>query len=240
MRNVNLKDALLEHEHHTPESGLLDQVNTWLSLENEHDNEILQAMRQTPKHGDGLSEQFANESTSFSVESIRAIAIKYRLRFLPSNRFQGEIPQEAISKIRRLEDKSGQRLEEFYILAPAKKFRLGDCNEDPLLFVPVNNGKYLFIHQWGGDINWSRQWMSFPLKSWKALILSTLTLTTVFTLLMPTFFFTNGAEVSYLSSGRIIFFLWLNLVTAATLSFAGFTFNFTFSAQNWNSKFFNG
>ena len=240
MKNVNLKDALLHREHHTPESRLLDEVKAWLSTDITRDEEILQAMRQTPKRGEGLPAQFADRSLCFSVESIRTIAIKYRLRFLPSNRFRGEIPPEALSKIRRLENKSGKRLEEFYILAPAKKFKLGDCNEDPLLFVPVSDGKYLFIHQWGGDISWYRQWMSFPLKSWRTLILSVLTLITVFTLLMPNSFFANGTEVSYLSSGRIIFFLWLNLVTAATLSFAGFAFNFTFSAQNWNSKYFNG
>lgn len=240
MRNVNLKDALLEHEHPSPESRLLNEVNSWLASESSRDREILQTMRQTPKQGCELPAQFAEHSTSFSVDSIRAIAVKYRLRFLPSNRFQGDIPPEALAKIKRLQNQSGKHLEEFYILAPAKKFKLGDCNEDPLLFVPLSNGKYMLVHQWGGDISWYRRWVSFPLKSWKTLVLSTLGIITALTLMMPNSFFATSTEVTYLISGRIIFFLWLNLVTAATLSFTLFTFNFTFSSQNWNSKFFNG
>lgn len=240
MKNINLQKALYEAENRKIESGLIEQVSRWLNDEANRDADIWRALRSEDTEGTTLPPHFVESKTSFSKEAIQSVAVKYRLRFLKSHLFQGEIPQEAIVKIKQLENRSHTQLNQFYILAPAQRFQLGDCNEDPLLFVPLSNGRFHLVHQWGNDLKWYRQWLNFPLKNWRTLTITLLAATAILTLLMPNSAFSSGESMGYFNSGRIIFFFWINLLMAAVLSYAGFAFNFTFSAHNWNSKFFNG
>lgn len=239
MKNINLQEALFEAENRKIASGLIDQVSRWLNDEANRDEEIWRALRSDATEQALLHPQFVQAPSTYSIEAIQSVAVKYRLRFLKSHRFKGEIPSEAISKIKQLENRSHTPLKEFYILAPARQFKLGDCNEDPLLFVPLSNGRYHLIHQWGNDLSWYRQWLNFPLKNWRTLTFTILAATGILSLLMPNSAFSAGESMGYLNSGRIVFFFWINLLMAAVLSYAGFAFNFTFSKHNWNSKFFN-
>lgn len=240
MKNVNLRSALREVEEKKVENGLIDQVSRWLNEEESRDQEIWQALRKPENTGNALAPEFAAPNATFSLSSIQRVAIAYRLRFLDSHLFQGEIPQEAIAKIKAIENRSHTKLDEFYLLAPAKQFKLGDCNEDPLLFVPLSNGKFYLVHQWGSDLKWHRKWFNFPSQNWRTLALTLFVFTALLTLALPTGFFAGGEDAAYLSTGRLVFFFWINLLLAAILSYAGFAFNFTFSKHNWNSRFFNG
>lgn len=239
MKHINLRKELQEAENRIIQAGLIDQVLDWLNEEQERDIEIRKAIHSGNEHNILLSPYFVHDDATFSLAAIRKVAIKYRLRFLNSQLFKGEIPNEAIAKVKRLEDRSLTRLNRFYILAPAKQFQLGDCNDDPLLFVPLSNGKFYLVHQWGNDLKWYRKWAKFPLRNWFTLTLTLLVMNLSLTMLMPTSAFAMGEESAFLNSGRIIFFFWINLLVAAIFSYAGFAFNFTFSKHNWNSKFFN-
>ena len=81
----------------------------------------------------------------FHLEQIKTICIDYRLRFLDSDIFKNEIPEEAISKIRMLEKAHNTSLNGFKIIAPSKAFHLLNY-DDPLLFVPMGNDYYYLIH----------------------------------------------------------------------------------------------
>ena len=90
-----------------------------------------------------------NSNNVYDLNSIKSIAIKYRLRFLPTKYFKNKIPNEAIFKVKALEKANDTSIKQFYILAPSKNFDLEDINKDPLLFAPLSNGKFLLIHKWG-------------------------------------------------------------------------------------------
>lgn len=240
MKNVNLREALNEAESRDVEFGLINQISKWLNDEQERENSIWDALSSPSTEESTLAPFHVDPKNCFSREAIKSVAVRYRLRFLESHLFQDTIPHEAISKIKQLENRSHTNLKQFYILAPAQRFKLSDCNEDPLLFVPLSNGKFYLVHQWGNDLKWYRQWLNFPAKNWRTLGFSVLALTTLFSLMLPNSFFVTGEETAYFNSGRIVFFFWINLIMAAALSYAGFAFNFTFSKHNWNSKFFNG
>lgn len=239
MKHINLRKELQEAENRIMQSSLLDQVEGWLNEEQERDQEIRQNLQAENPQGLLLSPHLVDETSTYSLAAIKKVAVKYRLRFLKSHLFRGDIPSEAISKIKHLEDCSLTKLSGFYILAPAKRFQLSDCNEDPLLFVPLANGKYHLVHQWGDDMKWYRKWTSFPMQNWRTMLFTILVFNLAFTLLMPNAAFAMGEETPFINSGRIIFFLWINLLMAAIFSYVGFAFNFTFSKHNWCSKFFN-
>lgn len=239
MKNINLRKELQEAENRINQASLFNQVMQWLEADLSREEQIREILRSEQHHVTTVSPHLVNQRDTFSMAAIKKTAIKYRLRFLDSHLFKGEIPAEAIAKIRRLEKKSNTQLNRFYILAPAQKFQLTDCNEDPLLFVPLSNGKYFLVHQWGKDLKWYRQLVKFPMKNWQTMMVSLLVLNLAITLLMPSTLFITGDETAFINSGRIIFFLWINLLMAAIFSYIGFAFNFTFSRHNWNSKFFN-
>lgn len=240
MKNVNLRKALGEAESRNVENGLIDQITNWLNEEETQERNIWNALGSPADEAPALAPFHVDQKSCFSREAIKSVAVRYRLRFLESHLFKDDIPHEAIAKIKHLENRTHTPLKQFYILAPAERFKLSDCNQDPLLFVPLSNGKYYLIHQWGNDLKWYRQWLNFPAQNWRTLGITVLGLTALLSMILPNSFFASGEEVPYLNSGRIIFFFWINLIMAATLSYAGFAFNFTFSKYNWNSKFFNG
>ena len=57
----------------------------------------------------------------FSTAAIKSICIKHRLRFLESKLFKGDIPQEAILQIKRLEEKQGSEFKAFKVIAPSER-----------------------------------------------------------------------------------------------------------------------
>ena len=113
---------------------------------------------------------FANikiEDTSnvYSFETIEKIAIKHRLRFLPTKFFKNQIPQEAIFKIKEIEKSNSIEIKKFFILAPSSAFDLEDCNKDPLLFIPLKNNLYYLVHKWGSDLSWLKKLTAIPFRT---------------------------------------------------------------------------
>ena len=88
----------------------------------------------------------------YHIDQIKEICIDYRLRFLDSKFFKGEIPQEGISRIKALEKAHNIEIKGFKIIAPSKLFRLED-KDDPLLFAPIGNQYFYLIHRWGNDLH---------------------------------------------------------------------------------------
>ena len=82
----------------------------------------------------------------FNLESIEMICMRYRLRFLESDLFKGEVPAEAIREVKRIEASTGVQFERFKIIAPAERFELKDSTKDPMLLAELPNGQFYFIY----------------------------------------------------------------------------------------------
>ncbi len=108
----------------------------------------------------------------YSVDQIRELSIKYRLRFLDSDVFRSEIPNEALFEMTRLQKHHDAPLSGFKILTPSKLFKLKDCNEDPLLFLSLPNDQYYLIHKWGNDLAWYRALLYSPFRSIQTMFVS--------------------------------------------------------------------
>ncbi|MDX1362854.1 hypothetical protein [Arenibacter latericius] len=168
----------------------------------------------------------------YSINHIKNIAIDYRLRFLDSHYYKGVIPQEALTKIRKLEKEHGIELKGFKILAPSKLFKLEDP-DDPILFVPINNGYYYLIHKWGKDLHPFRKVMMWPYKNMGNLLVFILLLSYLLTLIVPHALFSKTSSTAQF---LIIFFFMIKSVVSMVVYYA-FAKGKNFSPAVWNNKY---
>lgn len=170
----------------------------------------------------------------FHVSAIKSICVDYRLRFLDSNLFKNTIPEEAISKIKNLEIAHNTKLNGFKIMAPAKLFKLKNA-DDPLLFAPIGNNYYYFIHKWGNDLNPFRKVLMLPFKNLTNSIIAMILVSILTTMVLPVSKF--GPD--NLNLVKFISFLFIFKSYCAIFLYYSFWKGKNFSSVIWNSKFYN-
>lgn len=115
----------------------------------------------------------------FTTAQIRDLAIKYRLRFLKSNRFTGEMPIEVIAKIKAFAKETNTNISDavvdrkFFILAPKENFKMVKTLQkkqrkpiDPAIFYKIDDNHYRLIHQWGADFSIFRRVLGAKWENW--------------------------------------------------------------------------
>ena len=170
----------------------------------------------------------------YHLDQIKEICIDYRLRFLDSRYFKGEIPPEALSKIKKLERDHNIEVAGFKIIAPSKLFKLKD-KDDPLLFAPIGNNYFYLIHKWGNDLHPLRKLIMWPFKSIINLAALTVLISYILTLLIPDGLFSK----SNTSAQFMVLFFFMFKSVAAIVIFYGFALGKNFNPAIWNSKYFN-
>ncbi len=170
----------------------------------------------------------------FHIDQIKNICINYRLRFLDTKYFKGQIPSEAISKIKSLEKEHNNEIKGYKIIAPSKLFKLED-KDDPLLFAPIGNGYYYLIHKWGNDLHPLRRILVWPFKNIINLSVLVVLMSYRATLLVPEGLFSKSSSTAEF---WIIFFFMFKSI-AAVVIFYGFALGKNFNPAIWNSKYFN-
>tara|TARA_Y100000768_G_scaffold243073_1_gene184182 strand:- start:591 stop:1253 length:663 start_codon:yes stop_codon:yes gene_type:complete len=168
----------------------------------------------------------------FHLNTIRKICIDYRLRFLDIKYFKGEIPSEAIDKIKQLENDHNKKLNNFKIMAPSIMFRLKKT-DDPLLFVPIGDNYFYLIHKWGNDLAPLRKIRMWPFRSIKNLLFTLLFVSYAITLITPLSIFTNSPN----SSDFWILFLFMFKALVSIVLFLGVALGKNFNPKIWNSRY---
>lgn len=166
------------------------------------------------------------------LNAIKKTCISYRLRFLDIHYFKGDIPIEAIDKIKELELDHGIKINSFKIMAPSVMFRLKKT-DDPLMFVPIGNNYYYLIHKWGNDLNPFRRIRMWPFHSLKNLLFSLLAFSFLITLITPLQIFTKSPD----SSSFWLLFLFMFKAIVAIVLFLGVALGKNFNPKIWNSKY---
>ena len=160
-------------------SDMLAHFGTAIIVKN-IDARIRSIVKLKEKIGDSLNRVY-------SSQDIKDLCIKYRLRFLPSRYFNGNIGSEVLSKMKAFEDSELFRLKikegkeygpsskdnlvsswsidhgKYYIVAPEESFKLSDRPKDPLLFCYAGNGMWYLVCKWGNDLSITRRvrgWLS--------------------------------------------------------------------------------
>lgn len=237
---INVENALKKERQHLQKNidqDLLDEVNAILR---QSENEDLSILNRIQGNTSAISEVncplgFDKEKV-YSLIEIKSVCEKYRLRFLDSKYFKGEIPYEAISTIKHLEKRYQVKFNSFKIIAPAGFFKLEDAHQDPLLFASLGNGNYYLIHKWGNDLSWFRKILSYPLRNLYSFFISVFILSALLSLSVPE---------SWLNMpmGTLTMRIWLTVHLfigfSGFLIFLGSTLQKNFSSNVWDSKFFN-
>lgn len=236
IKKTNIEERLqyLKNKQ-TNEQDILQAVHKLLAVDNHKDDLVLETLSKSndANHNDFVFDLLETERI-YQLEQIKEICINYRLRFLDSKYFKGELPYEAILKIKSLEKKHNTKLNGFKIIAPSKLFKLENA-DDPLLFAPIGNGYYYLIHKWGNDLNPFRKILMWPYKSFGNLIIATLLVSLIATGLFPEGVFSNKPNST--QAGMIFFFIFKSL--AAVVIYYGFAAGKNFNTAIWNSKYFN-
>lgn len=236
LKKTNIEEKLQRLKRkEKKEEFILNAVFQILSEVDRKDDAIREALSSyNPADSNEFDFDLLESNNIYSIDQIKRICIDYRLRFLDSKYFKGQLPYEAISKIKALEKSHNTELKGFKIIAPSKLFKLENA-DDPLLFAPIGNGYFYLIHKWGNDLNPFRKVLMWPYKNFGNLIIATLVVSLLATALFPEGIFSNKPNSS--QAGMIFFFMFKAI--AAMVLYYGFAAGKNFNTAIWNSKYFN-
>ena len=230
--DIEQKLALLKEKNDSQE--ILEQVHQILNQNtNCSDESVAQETLNLTTSNHFIFDELET-SRIYHIDQIQKICIDYRLRFLNLKYFKGQLPKEAKAEINRLEKVHQTELGAFKIMAPSKLFKLED-KDDPLLFAPIGNGYYYLIHKWGNDLHPLRKLLVWPFKGIVNLALTTLVISYLVTLLVPSGLFSkNDTSAEF---WMMFFFMFKSI--AAIVIFYGFALGKNFNPVIWNSKYYN-
>lgn len=240
MRTTNLKNELVKERSQTvrlEEEVLLNEVCRLLYEDYCSEQRILSNVKGVSRKQEDFSWAALNPENIFTIDEIKTVCVNYRLRFLDSAKFKGEIPHEALTKVKHLENELGAEVKRFKIMAPDARFKLEDCDQDPLLFVELSDRYFYLVHQWGGDLAWYRKFLAWPLRSFATLTTTIATLALVFAMLVPTQLI-MGESAANSGFARLALFFWFLVSISSILTYVGFAFFLNVSNKQWNSPFF--
>lgn len=234
---VNIEQQLLkQRDKRSKANDILLQVQQVLADDAQHEDDIHEALvnEKPPVGHNAFNLNLLDTDKIFHIEDIKKICVVYRLRFLDSHLFKAEIPNEAISKIKQLEKAHQCTLGGFKLMAPSKLFRLENY-DDPLLFAPMGNGYYYFIHKWGNDLSVWRKWLMYPFRNLDTLIVTTVLAAFLLALSFPESYF----HPEYKTTQFIyLCFFWFKVI-GFCLIFFGVSRGKNFNSAIWNSRFSN-
>ncbi|MDT0687102.1 hypothetical protein [Autumnicola psychrophila] len=229
------KKLLRSRNKRISEEKILQQVQDILKATENHNDVILESL----KDGSSIDRNSFNfdhleSNRIFHISDIEKICVIYRLRFLSTKYFKGNIPHEAISEIRRLEQQHDTSLKGFKILAPSKLFKLKNA-DDPLLMAPMGNDYYYLIHKWGNDLSPFRKIFMWPFRTFENFAIVLIIGSFLLALLVPDGMFSPRQTTAEFF---IIFFFMFKWVAGLAIFF-GIKKGKNFSSEIWNSKYYN-
>jgi len=235
---TNIEERLLKlRQKRIPSDKFLSEVHQIFAV-NEKERDLIK--EQLSSHSKVISNRFnldllASEKI-FHRDEIKKLCVDYRLRFLSAGYFKGEFPEEAISKIRALEKTHQISLGGLKVMAPAKLLKLENA-DDPLLFAPMGNDYYYFIHKWGDDLHPFRKMLMWPYRNFENLVFTVFILSIFLTSMMPMQVFTKG-EVG--NQEYLLLFLFIFKAVCGIVLYYGFAKGKNFNTAIWDSKYYNG
>jgi len=182
---IDLEKELQKSKRKENANTLITEVNSLLEEGFQSDIQIQENIK-SKRLNSILDIESFNPKNIYTLEQIRGLCIKYRLRFLDASSFKGEIPYEALLKVKDIQKDLDIELSGFKIIAPKEMFHLRDKDSDPILFLQITERHYYFIHKWGGEINRLRSVLAFPFRNINSMLISLFAMAFLVTLMVPT------------------------------------------------------
>lgn len=220
----------------TEDEVLIQEVNKILQKDLLSDKKILDNLKHYNKSFHVLNEDECDPKYIFTLSEIRQIAIHLKLRFLDSSIFKGDIPYEAILKIKDLNRQHVKELNDFRVLSTFTAFSNRSNTEQKALFALTDTNTYYLIHTWGDTLPWYRKLTHWPLRNFETLFVSLLIITCILALGLPTSLISLDPKAEYWSGWRIATFFHLLIFNMGVTAYITFTFSKNFHSSLWNSN----
>lgn len=220
------------------QDSLMQDVYAILEEEQKKDDVLLAVVRSSTSNKENHLRGM-DPARVFDIEDIRRTCIRYRLRFLPTGRFKGTIPAQALIALRQAEALADAPLGGFKVMAPSRMFLLDDCDADPILFIPVGGGRYYLVHQWGHEIGPVRATITWPLRGPWQMMATVLLLAAIAASLVPTSLIALDPAARWWGPHRFFVFFWTTMTASAATAFCWLAFFGQFSTEAWDSRHFN-
>lgn len=233
--STNVKEKLDKLQSKSNEELVLQQVKDFLAKEQEKDDEIEERVLSSEgDNGNKFNFDLLETNRIYHISQIEKLCVEYRLRFLDAGLYKSDIPYEGIQEIKNIEKAHAIKLEGFQMVAPSKLFKLENA-DDPLLFAPIGNGYYYFIHKWGNDLEPFRKLRVWPYKNFETFMVTIFAVSLLLTYLVPKGFFMDK------NSATEFFLLFLFMIkwVGGICLYYGFAKGKNFNTAIWRSKYFN-
>ena len=232
MQKLNIHQELLKERAKNTDSNQLSEVlkKIWVEsdLKSTNIKETLNSKNDNSYNSLDFDKMDSNKI--FHEKTIEKICVDYRLRFLDTNYFKGEYPDDLNRIVLNIENEHNTILKNFKIIAPSKLFKLRSP-DDPLLFVPIGNGYYYLIHKWGNEMKRLRKLLVLPFKNLNNLL--------VFSIIFSALFTAGGKMIFNTMTDAEVFTLFLFAVKSFVFIFfyLFFLVGKNFNQTIWNSRF---
>lgn len=240
MRGVNLERELVAIKNkrlaqHPDE--VLEAFQNLLQQIDAEDADIEQQIRNSfGAAAQDLDLQNLDAAKIYDLNDIKNLCIKFRLRFLDGGLFKGEIPYEAIAKVKSIQKTHHTAISNFKIVAPADLFNLAEKDKDPLLFVPLANNKFYLVHKWGNDLHPLRALMVYPFRDFTTLFKTVVAFAFFIAAIIPSSVMMGPHDTTSLHI-RVILFFYLFLAFCGMTALYGFSRMKNFNSALWESKY---
>lgn len=236
---INLQEQLEKiKKQNTPD--LLKQAKDILDEDHSIEGRILAELNagKRVEESTDVNMDLLDKNRIYTKNQIKELCLTYRLRFVNSNMFKNDIPQETVFKIKAEEKKLNTTFKNLKIIAPKRTLELGDCDGDPLLFASLGNNEFYLLDQWGDDLNaWRKIW-AWPIRNAKNWLTFTAVLTLLLVAITPSNWISthpNGPSGFIVLSYLLELFFGINVF----MVFIGMAFHKNFTVFEWNRNSFN-
>ncbi len=169
----------------------------------------------------------------FLLHEIRERCVRYRLRFVDASTYRRTLPPRAVHALARTEERVGAPLRGLKVMAASLGPRRTD--REVRLFIPLGQGRYYLVHEWGGSPGRMRAWSTWPVRGPRQLAISILCVSLLVALLVPNAWTGAAADAPYWGSARLLMMFRSLMLTAAGAVFAWYIGGGRFSQEGWNT-----
>ncbi len=235
MADKTLQQALeKERKELSQQEALLEEAQRILFRSRLSDKNILDNLKFYNSSFEFLDDDEIEKQKTFTPAQIKNICKKLRLRFLSSQSYSGEIPYDAILKIKALNTAYRKDLKHFKIVSTKDFFASPQSDEAAMLFVQTLYGNYYLLHSWGKPLSKWRSAKFFAIRNFESLFACLFLFTLTESLVMPNHLLTTDAKAGYFSLYRMACVFHLLIFNSAFTVFGLFSSRLNFSESSWD------
>ncbi|MBS1651690.1 MAG: hypothetical protein JSU07_06730 [Bacteroidetes bacterium] len=200
---------------------------------------VLSNLESYNKNNEFLDEELIETENIFTQAEIKALAIKYRLRFIDTKNLKQELPFEISDLISQFNDKYGKDLKHYKMLSSYKNFKssMNKKGFSYAFFIQTNHSNFYLAYEVNAsDFSTYRKIKMWPMRNFETLFLSVFLFSLIITSILPNQLIAlNVPNLPYFNGFRFGAFFHILIFNLGVTIFLAFSFGKNLSSGVWNS-----